>query len=359
MSLPRLLVFNLATDSDDPILGFGVEWVRALAARAVCVDVVCMTAGRFELPDNVAVYSVGKERGLNEAQRAIQFYRILGRLLQRRRPDACFVHMAPVFAVMGAPLLRARRVPVTMWYTHAGVPPLLAVAARLVDTVVTASPESFGARARRVVVTGHGVATALYSPSGTAARRPVRILSVGRVAPVKRLELLIDAVTTLVHETGEHGLEVRIVGPVTELDRPYAERLARRAHEQIPGVVNFVGPMPPAAVVQEYRDATVMVNLTGRGSFDKAALEAMACGVPVVTATPELAQLEPTLYAPGDDAEGVARSIGDVLARSASDREELGGRLREFVVARHSLDRLADLLVDDLLVLSVPGQSHR
>ena len=58
----RILWFNLAMDAEDPILGFATYWVRAMASRVEVIHVISMRAGRGEVPDNVRVYSVGKER---------------------------------------------------------------------------------------------------------------------------------------------------------------------------------------------------------------------------------------------------------------------------------------------------------
>ena len=58
----RLLWFNLATDADDPILGFTTSWIRAVAERIEFLHVITMRAGRVDVPGNVRVYSVGKEK---------------------------------------------------------------------------------------------------------------------------------------------------------------------------------------------------------------------------------------------------------------------------------------------------------
>ena len=59
----RLLLFNLATDADDPVLGFSTRWIRALAKHLEFINVITMRAGRIEVPANVRVHSVGKEKG--------------------------------------------------------------------------------------------------------------------------------------------------------------------------------------------------------------------------------------------------------------------------------------------------------
>ena len=66
----RILLFNLATDADDPLLGFTTRWIGALAERVEFIHVITMRVGRLEMPANVRVYSVGKEKGYSEPRRA-------------------------------------------------------------------------------------------------------------------------------------------------------------------------------------------------------------------------------------------------------------------------------------------------
>src|SRR5690554_4141258 len=114
----RLLLFNLLTDADDSNLGFTTQWINGLAERCAAIDVVTMGMGRVDVADNVRVYSVGKERGYSAARRVIEFYRVVLPLLWRYRYTHCFAHMMPLFAVMGAPFLKMRRIPIVLWYAH-------------------------------------------------------------------------------------------------------------------------------------------------------------------------------------------------------------------------------------------------
>ena len=97
----RILLFNLATDLDDPILGFTTHWIWALAQRVERIYVITMRTGRVEMPANVQVYSVGKELGYSEPRRLVEFYRHLWRILRHDRIDLCFSHMMPLFTVLG------------------------------------------------------------------------------------------------------------------------------------------------------------------------------------------------------------------------------------------------------------------
>ncbi len=100
----NLLVLNLCMDADDPVLGHTTAWVNALSRHCDEVTVITMTAGRIAVEGNVTVHSLRKERGYSEPRRLLRFYQLLFRVLRERRTDACFAHMAPLFATLFAPV---------------------------------------------------------------------------------------------------------------------------------------------------------------------------------------------------------------------------------------------------------------
>jgi glycosyltransferase involved in cell wall biosynthesis len=348
----RLLLFNLKTDVDDSNLGFTTDWINALAPFCDYIDVVTMQTGRLAVADNVRVYSVGKERGYGDVRRTLEFYRILFRLLMKRRYDVCFAHMMPLFAVMGAPLLKFWSVRLVLWYTHKAVSLKLKLAEKVSWRVVTASPESFRLSSRKVCVIGHGVDTHQFiSRADTQqADQFFRVISVGRIAPVKSLNVLLDAAQSLYHELEFHRLRVRIIGEAAPEHADYGAHLYELVDVlNLQDVVDFAGGISHDRVVQEYRDADVMVNTSKTGSIDKAVLEAMACGLPVITSNEAframLSQWDNLLFIPPDSPGKLAASLIRLKDMSPEDRAALGRELREIVVREHSLTQLMSNLI--------------
>jgi hypothetical protein len=160
----RLLWFNLATDVDDPILGFTTGWIQALAARVECIHVITMRAGRVEVPRNVRVHSVGKEKGYSEPRRAVMFYRQLFRILREERIDVCFSPMMPLFIILAAPVLMRKRIPIVTWYAHPSLTRTLKLAHRLSDYIVTSLPTAYPYKHDKLRVIGQGIDTDLFVP---------------------------------------------------------------------------------------------------------------------------------------------------------------------------------------------------
>ncbi len=342
----RLLWFNLVTDADAPNLGFTTEWINALAPHCERIDVITMRSGRIAVAPNVKVFSLGAEQGHSESRRALRFYRLLWPLLRRQEYDACFAHMQPLFAVMAAPLLFLYKTPLTLWYTHSSVTLRLRLAERAATRVVSASPESFRLPSDKLRVIGHGIDTRRFTPAPPPG--PFTILSLGRIAPVKHLETIIAAAQLL--QAQDQDFRLRLVGEAYPQDRTYAQMLRVQVEESgLQARVEFAGSVTREQVPAELQRAHVMVNMSATGSLDKAVLEAMACGLPVVTANEAfvhlLAPWREQLLTPPDDPESLARRIRALMTLNDDERAGLGIALRALVRREHSMERLVAQLL--------------
>lgn len=344
----RILLFNLATDADDPLLGFTTRWISALAKRVDYVHVITMRAGRVVVPENVRVWSVGKEKGYGEPRRAVEFYKHLFRVLREDDVDACFSHMIPVFTVLAAPILRPRGIPIVTWYGHRQVTRTLKLAHHLSNTMISSAPTSYCYKHDKLVVVGQGIDTQLFSPADFQPDYPPLLLSVGRISPIKDLITLVEAVH-LLRQRG-HVVRCALVGDAPERDRAYAERVKSEVVRLgLTCAVDFVGAVPQEQTVHWYRRSFAHVNLCPTGALDKAALEAMACGRPSLVANEGFREtLGPwagEMLFRHRDSEDLAQRVEQLLRMPNDDRLALCAGLRRTVVDLHSLDQLMGRLI--------------
>lgn len=151
----------------------------------------------------------------------------------------------------------------------------------------------YGAPHDRVKTIHPGVDHDVFAPGDReAARRELglgdalTVLYVGRIQRLKGLELAIRAIEQLVPAL-DLPVSLLIVGGASGRggDEEVA-RLRRLVGElQLDDVVRFVGPQPHSRLPSFYRAADALVVCSHSESFGLAALEAHACGTPVV-ATP-------------------------------------------------------------------------
>lgn len=149
----------------------------------------------------------------------------------------------------------------------------------------------YGAPADRVEIVAPGVEHALFSPGdpeGARAalglgREPV-LLFVGRVQPLKGLDLAVQTLDAL----GNHAAPAKLLvvgGPSGPQGRAELARVRSLvASAGLGDRVRFVDPQPHHRLATYYRAADVVLVPSRSESFGLVALEAAACGAPVVAA---------------------------------------------------------------------------
>lgn len=346
MSYGRLLVFNLRTDADDHILGFTSRWIKELAPYYSAIDVLTTHAGRIDLADNVRVYSVGREKGVARPQRTVNFYRQLASLLVRNRYSACFAHMQPLFAVMGAPLLQAAGVRTTTWYTQYETNWQVKWAEHLSYRIVSASEMSFPIKTPKLRAIGHGIDTDLFQPAKEKPKTAkARIVYVARLTEVKRQHILLEAVKDL-------DCEVVLIGDVPDgYGSQYKAQIVDLVQELgLDEKVIFTGALTPEQVVDWSQSARVGMNLSPSGSFDKAVLENMAMGIPVISCNDAFEPLHGTYHAAlhisSPDAVGELKErLSALFSLPEANYRQMAADLRANVVREHSLPALIQRLI--------------
>ncbi len=363
----RLLLFNLKTDESDPVLGFASGWIRALASHCAYIDVLTMHRGEYALPANVRVFSAGRERGWSRPARLARFYALLSRLLLEREYDACFAHMTPLFAGLAGPLLTARGIPTTLWYTHRQRSRQLWLGMRLARRVVSADASSFPFATDKLRVLGHGIDTDFFSPSpqsrsltqddrGASLPRPAGAIPDARdsralVVQVGRLAAIKHQATTISAVAGTAGRLALIGGVQAGGSGAYKRKLENLARESgLAARCHFIGDQSRSEVRQWCQRATVAINMSPPGLFDKAALESMACAAPTVVCNPAFAPLlgeyRASLLTDGpEDVAGLRERLQRLFAMSDAERASIGATLRQNVAREHSLDRLTTRLL--------------
>lgn len=353
----RLLLFNLATDAGDPILGFTTRWVAALAKRVKFIHVITMQEGQVEVPGNVRVYSVGKEKGYSEPRRVVEFYRHLFGIVRGHRIDACFAHMIPEFTILAAPVLKAKGVPIVTWYAHPTLTWKLKLAHHLSDRMVASLAKAYPYKQDKLTVVGQGIDTCLFAPDGTPPEEPPLILCAGRLSPVKDHPTLLKAAALLRSRWRKPFRVVIVGGPAGAAGEAYARSLHDLVQELgLQDVVHFQPPVPVTALPAWYRRSILSVNMTPTGSGDKVVLEAMSCGRPCLAANEGFRETfgeyaDRLLFRYGDP-EDLAAKLQKFLQAEAAELAQMGNYLRNNVIRLHSLEGLAERLIETFKQLS-------
>jgi len=278
----KLLIITQKVDQNDSILGFFHRWIIEFSKHFEIVTVICLEKGAYDFPSNVKVLSLGKEEKVSKSQYINRFYSYIWS--KRKDYDAVFVHMNPVYIVLGGFIWKLLGKNIYLWYVHVSVDIKLRISALFVDTIFTATKESIKLNNKRVKIIGHGIDTERYSTIIRPTRvseDPIRIVHVGRITRIKNCDIIIEAADVL-KKTWNKKFEIIFIGsPVTVIDHEYKKILEDRIKQLgLSDIVHFIGSVPNKDIDKHYIQADASINLAQTGGVDKAVLESFASGVP-------------------------------------------------------------------------------
>jgi len=164
-------------------------------------------------------------------------------------------------------------------------------AARLIANTLTEASELsglYGAAPGKIDVVPPGVDLKTFHPGGrSSARRAVRIgedefhiLFAGRIQVLKGPQVLLAAAELLRQAHPRLKLRLSIIGEASGATRLDLEPLIRR--HGLAGSVKLSPPVPAGQLADWFRSADVVAVPSYSESFGLVALEAQACGTPVV-----------------------------------------------------------------------------
>ncbi|MBI2670132.1 MAG: glycosyltransferase family 4 protein [Candidatus Yanofskybacteria bacterium] len=353
--MSKLLIFVNKFDKNDDLLGFFVGWINELSRYLPRIIVVTQSMGVFDPADNLSVFSIEKKQNPNPVSRILKFWILLWRL--RRDYDGVFVIMAPSWVIASSFLTKILEKKLYLWYAVWRGNWKLRLAEKLVDKIFCSVPGAFPFKTNKLVLIGQGIDTEKFKVQSLKFKvggGAFKIVSVGRISPVKRLEILIKAIAELskFNPMLLRNIVLEIVGgAANKNDDKYLIELRELSQKLgIAGKIKWLGQMPHTQMPKYYQEADVVVNMTQAGSFDKAMLEAMASGVLVLSSNRAWLkffddELQEQLLFGQDDPHDLAKKLIEVLNLDEETKARLRQKLRDMIINHHSQKQWTQKLV--------------
>ncbi|OAI47796.1 hypothetical protein AYO44_08860 [Planctomycetaceae bacterium SCGC AG-212-F19] len=196
--------------------------------------------------------------------------------------------------------------------------------------------------AERLFDLGYVIDRAAFQPEAAGSLRSrlglelaTLLLFVGRVAPNKRLPVLVDALAEL--RDASPPVHAIVIGDTSDAYHAEAARCRQRATEiGVADRLHWLGQVDAALLRDAYHSADVFVMPSIHEGFSLPVREAQACGLPVIaaraTALPEAVGSAGLTFTPDDSAD-LARQIRRVLTPPRKTPETIRDVLRVAVVA--------------------------
>lgn len=305
--MQNLFIITQKVDEHDDLLGSFVDWIREFRKHVPHVSIAALHTP-YVRPKSI--------------RWAVLTWRILW---EAPRSDAVFCHMSPMFAVIAGPWARLWGKPVYLWYLHRSLTWKLKIAAFFCTKIFTASAESLTLKSPKIIAVGHGINMSRFQRNDELrmTNDEARILSVGRISPIKDYETLLKT-----------GFPITIVGrPIMSYDFGYFEKLKQYKN------ATFAGFVPYSHIVDYYHKADIVVNCSPTGGIDKTVLEGMAAGCLVLVANRAFASTirDERCFFKYGNTEDLREKIETIQNMTVTERKAMSSKLLGAVREYHSL----------------------
>jgi glycosyltransferase involved in cell wall biosynthesis len=194
--------------------------------------------------------------------------------------------------------------------------------------------DGYNVSPEKIKVVPNYVDTDRFHPMPAVETIRGRVCFVGRLHPVKNLDMLIEAVSQIPEAS------LVLIGQGAQ--RQKLEKLTRDRKAN----VRFMGVLPQNQIPLDINRSEMFVLPSSSEGHPKALIEAMACGLPVIGANSpgirELIHHGKTGWLCEADSNGIRTAIQSLMA-SPHLRAELGRNARQFVLENFTLDRIVEV----------------
>ncbi|MBI2450081.1 MAG: glycosyltransferase family 4 protein [Candidatus Nealsonbacteria bacterium] len=342
----KLLIIVQRVDFNDDNLSFFHRILEKFSEKLEKVFVVGLQVGEHHLPENVEVFSLGKEKGYSKIRQFFRMQKILFKCLPES--DGVYCHMGSIFAIAAFPLAKLFGKKLVLWYAHGALPWKLKLAEKLVNVIVTSSSAGCRLKSKKIEVVGQAIDTEFFKPikevrpPEEVKPRVIKILYAARLVPVKDHKTLIEAVNILVNQKNINNLKARILGrPLLKSQEEYLADLKNLVKNyNLESHIEFAGGVSFSEMPEYFNWADLFVNPSSTGSLDKVVLEAMSSGCLVLTCNEAYREIlaQKYMFKKGDEKDLAQKMLN--LMGAAEDPA-----LREIVVKNHNLNNFIDKII--------------
>ena len=336
----RLLILTQKVDKNDAVLGFFHNWLKALSFKFENIMVIALSVGDYDLPNNVKVFSLGKEKKQSRCQYIIRLYKYIWQ--ERKNYDAVFVHMNVEYILVAAWLWKLLGKKITLWYNHKHGSFKLYLSNFFVNKIFHTSPFACPARFKKSITMPVGIDTDLFKRDSEDKIIKPTLLSIGRISPVKNIDILIEAMEVL--DKQKFDFLLNIYGDAPDRDKKYLDKLKTTATNLVnKKKIIFHSPIANSETPAVYSRHNLFINLTDSGSFDKTILESMSCQNLVLICNQSLGDDLPEQFLfEENNIQDLVEKIKQILSLSDIEQKKYKEQFRQYVINNHSLNLLSD-----------------
>lgn len=281
------------------------------------------------------------------------------RILQEEKPDVVHAHYATSYGLLGV-LSRSKPLFISAWgsdiyiyprksFIHKAVLKFnLKHADRLFSTSKSMAKEMSLYTNRNIIITPFGIDLEEFSVNDPIEEKgKINIGLAKGLEEVYGIDTLIKAFSNVVRMNQDKDIKLKLAGKGSKLE----ELIQLTKRLGVKDSVEFCGFLNKEQLKSFYKDLDLVVVPSRSESFGVVALEAQACGIPVIVSnTPGLTEVtiegETSLVFQIDDVEELTKKINELI-KDPLKRKVMGNNGREFVCENYEYESNLKKIVDE------------
>ncbi len=343
----NLLICTQKVDQNDPVLGFFHEWLKEFAKYCDKLTVICLEKGEYDLPQNVQVLSLGKEKRISRIVYIFKFYYYIWKYSHNY--DSVFVHMNPEYICLGGLFWRFWRKKIALWYMHRNVDLKLRIAEKLTNLVFSATRDSFRLKTKKLKITGHGInVDQLPYKYHQLHKDRINFINIGRLSSIKGIENLIEFAKKIKEKN--INFIFKVVGDFS--NKEYENKIKALVRKyNLENEIIFIGSVSNLKIGQYLQESDFFIHTGKTTSLDKSILEAMSTGTFVFTNVLSSSNilignnLELLTY---NNIDKLVNNFDEFVLLEEGERKNISLKLRNIVLENHNLKNLIKNLIENL-----------
>lgn len=340
------------------------RWVSSLSTRGIYVVLFSLTKSKdnfYKDFECVKIFGLGKDAKDSVISKFgyLSVVSKLKNLIKEEKPNILHAHYASSYGLLGA-LAKCNAIPyiISVWgsdvYDFPNITPFgkqiirynLSRADHILSTSHVMAKETAKYTDKPIAITPFGVDVELFKPSPHKESEEFVIGNVKTLRPKYGIDVLIKAADIFIKNNPEKKIRLDIYG-----EGPQKEELVELTKELgIEDKVNFKGFVQNTLLPDVYNSVSVSVSVSDSESFGVVAVEAMACGCPVITSdadgfTEVVKDGETGFIVPKRNPEATAAAIQKFIDNPQL-RHQMGKKGRERVLTLYNWEDNVQTMVD-------------
>lgn len=341
----NLILFNFELNKNSQALSFSIDWVNEIAKNVNKLYVVSLRCGEYNVANNVEVYCLYKDKK-NRFQTVLSIWKVLKYIHEKdKNVSGYFVHMAYYFVPILYPFAKIFNQKIVLWYAHKSVPFNLKITNFLVDKVLTSTSIGYQIKTPKLRIIGQGIDCEKFRIQKIPRKYVKNIVTIGRISKIKNIDTIVNAFLSL----KRNDIYLYVVGDVlVKGDTDYLKKIKMSIPHEYKKNIIFTGSIPYNELPKIYQDIDLSINMSETGSLDKAIIESMAMGIPVITLNESAKKLFFHLDEKGiflcANKVALPKILQEVIEKNQNVNKK---QLREEIIQNHSLNKLAQKIVSE------------